>query len=403
MGANSGLSLDPATLLFAISMFGFLMAGTALSMSSSMPSHKGALVEWSKAMTAAGFAFLLYFFRGHAPLLLTFLLANILVTLTAAYGHFAFAMLLEIPTRKTNVGVIGLLGLSGVMASQFFGAPRVLAVFSVSAGLSVVLGMTALQIFRNLQAQGKAVAVVAASVTGLLSAAFAMRAAISMLGDASDVSPASSSTAQVSSLLTGALFIIASSVAFFSVVHERQRTGILERARRDALTGVLTRGAFFELADELAGQAQPCAYGIVMLDIDLFKRINDTFGHSGGDVTLAHAARLIASAVRLSDAVGRYGGEEFCVLLRDCSQKQVADLAQRFVVDAGLQSVRLPDGRMVRYTLSAGYATAESGSPSEAFGSVIERADKALYLAKRGGRNQALPAPLPLGVALVTQ
>lgn len=130
-------------------------------------------------------------------------------------------------------------------------------------------------------------------------------------------------------------------------------------------------------------------YAAVMIDIDHFKAINDTFGHAGGDVTLAHAGRLIASAARISDVAGRYGGEEFCVILRGCGQIEAAQFANRVVADAARQTVRLRDGRQVRYTLSVGYACS-TDETAETVEAVIERADKALYRAKRGGRNQAV-------------
>lgn len=396
MTALSAPALDAATLLFSISMFGFLMAGISLSSASAMPSHRPALVEWSKAMTAAGVAFLFYFLRGHAPWLVTFFFANLLVMATAVYGHFAFLNLLQMEARRTPALAVSMFGLSGVVASYVWDTPRQVAVFTISVGVAVMLGMTAVLLGRSAQSRRTPSALIAAAVTVLLSATFAMRATISAFGDASSVSPASSSAAQLSSLLSGAAFIVAASIGFFTLVHERQRQAIMESARRDGLTGLHTRTAFFDLAAECEEQIQSQPYAIVMIDIDHFKRINDTFGHGGGDVTLAHAARLIAGAVRISDVVGRYGGEEFCILLRDCNERQAADLARRLVLEASRQSVRLPDDRTVSYTLSVGYAVAQpmsQANPStEALNEVIERADRALYVAKRQGRNQALAA-----------
>jgi diguanylate cyclase (GGDEF)-like protein len=133
-----------------------------------------------------------------------------------------------------------------------------------------------------------------------------------------------------------------------------------------------------------------------MVDIDHFKKINDNHGHAAGDLVLAQAARRIAGAVRISDTVGRYGGEEFCVLLPGFDEQQAADVASRLVDEAARQSIRLANGATVRYTLSAGYAVGNSqplaDGPGEALVDVIERADQALYRAKHQGRNRALAA-----------
>jgi diguanylate cyclase (GGDEF)-like protein len=104
--------------------------------------------------------------------------------------------------------------------------------------------------------------------------------------------------------------------------------------------------------------------------------------------------------------VGRYGGEEFCVLLQDGAEQEASLFARRVVGEARKQTVRLVDGRTATYTFSAGYAgyAARSGSmrpdgTKESIAEVIERADRALYQAKGAGRNQAVAAQSPLAAA----
>ena len=144
-------------------------------------------------------------------------------------------------------------------------------------------------------------------------------------------------------------------------------------------------------------------YALLMVDVDRFKSINDTFGHSGGDIVLAHVGRLIAGAFRLSDIAVRYGGEEFCVVLRGCDESDATQFAQRLVREARLQDVRLADGQSTQFTLSVGYACRTAGTPqmtsTESLLDIISRADQALYRAKREGRDQAIAAFLPGKVA----
>ena len=396
MNAVPALSIDPATLVLSISMLGFLMAAVSWSTAIGISDYRAGLQEWGKAMAAIGGGFLLYFLRGHAPWFLTFLVANVLVLSVAYFYHRAHAVALRATPPRRVVPAVCAFGASGIAAAYFLGAPRQLAAFTLSSAIAIILVVTALMIFRGIDRRSMVSAWIAAATAIAMAAGFALRAVLSVVGDAASVSPASSSTAQIGTLMTGALFTAASSIGFFSMVHERLRHETLERSRRDGLTGLYTRSAFFEKAEEMTRATHDERYAVVMVDIDLFKSINDTYGHSGGDITIAHAARLIAGSTRISDVAGRYGGEEFCILLWGCGEQDAAQFSHRLVLEASQQSVRLRDGRNIAFTLSAGYAakTVESSDATvrETLSEVVERGDAALYQAKRGGRNTAVGA-----------
>jgi diguanylate cyclase len=164
------------------------------------------------------------------------------------------------------------------------------------------------------------------------------------------------------------------------------RDGALRAAQVDALTGISNRAHVLQqLAmrlDELRQRQQPC--GLVMLDLDLFKQINDTYGHSAGDKVLLHFARLVEATLRREDGFGRIGGEEFMLLLPNISPEALTHTVNRL-----LESVRvahpLADVPGVRYTASAGIAMLDSiKEPAEN----MHRADHALYVAKAQGRDQ---------------
>ena len=387
------LSIDPATLILAISMLGFLMAAVSWSTAAGIPGYRAGLIEWCKTMAAVGGGFLLYFLIGHAPRFLTFLVANVLVLSVAYFHHRAHAALRASRPRRL-VGFALTFGVSGVLAVYFFDAPRQISAFTVSFAITTMLTVTALMIFRGIERSFMTSAWLSAVTALVMAGGFAVRAALSVVSDAASLSLSASSPAHNGILITGALFTASSSIGFFSMVHERLRSETVESARRDGLTGLYTRTAFFEMAADLDRRADPSGYSVVMLDIDHFKAINDTYGHIAGDVTIAHAARLIANSVRISDSVGRYGGEEFCVLLVGCGEQEAAQFSSRLVVEASQQAVRLRDGRYVSFRLSAGYATRTVG-PAEAVVletaiDVVERADQALYQAKRAGRNRAV-------------
>ncbi|MEF3193408.1 MAG: sensor domain-containing diguanylate cyclase, partial [Halothiobacillaceae bacterium] len=178
-------------------------------------------------------------------------------------------------------------------------------------------------------------------------------------------------------------------VAFQDITERKRLLDALQRqATYDELTGLLNRRQLFELAErELArirrGQVRPAA--LILLDVDHFKRINDTYGHLAGDAVLRHLGQRLLANLRVEDIAARYGGEEFLLLLPDTPLDAARVLAERLRMDAEGSTV-ISDGQMLRYTLSLGVAafTAQDASLEEA----IARADAALYRAKEGGRNR---------------
>ena len=153
----------------------------------------------------------------------------------------------------------------------------------------------------------------------------------------------------------------------------------------DTLTGLFNRRHFFYQAESLVVRAQ--RYGsplsAVMIDLDHFKDINDTFGHSAGDHVLREVARALSAALRKSDLIGRYGGEEFCVLLPEIDLEEGRAAAERLRQEVfNLQIPTLKGTAAV--TASLGVAALNSG---ETLDQLLQRADAALYQAKRAGRN----------------
>jgi diguanylate cyclase (GGDEF)-like protein/PAS domain S-box-containing protein len=168
---------------------------------------------------------------------------------------------------------------------------------------------------------------------------------------------------------------------------EKLASELKRMVTEDQLTGTLTRRAFLERAEGvLAAGHGSDALRLLMLDVDHFKAINDTYGHPVGDKVLAAAAQRVGAAVRQRDFVGRMGGEEFAVLLPHCSHEMTIEIAERIRMSVESHPVILDDGRHVNVTVSVGATCAITGRGGlEALMSV---ADKALYSAKAGGRNR---------------
>jgi diguanylate cyclase (GGDEF)-like protein len=157
-------------------------------------------------------------------------------------------------------------------------------------------------------------------------------------------------------------------------------------ADTDALTGLLNRRAFLPLASDAMSYFKRYrrAICILMIDIDHFKRVNDLYGHAAGDEVIRQVGRIVSEAVRTTDKVARFGGEEFVVLLRETDLKGATIFADR-IRQTVANTVFEPDGPCLRATISIGLAEAEftDGDVDH----TIERADRALYAAKSGGRN----------------
>jgi diguanylate cyclase (GGDEF)-like protein len=158
----------------------------------------------------------------------------------------------------------------------------------------------------------------------------------------------------------------------------------------DPLTGLANRRALFDAVEDQ--QRRPQRAGVLLIDLDHFKRVNDGFGHAVGDAVLVDFAGVLQREVRRECLCARYGGEEFLVLLGEATSTALAGLAERLVVDARARRVALEGLAPIRYTISIGVALAGPGEPVE---SVIQRADRALYEAKDNGRDRWVMAAEP--------
>ena len=169
--------------------------------------------------------------------------------------------------------------------------------------------------------------------------------------------------------------------------HER----IQELASVDGLTGLANHRVFQQAFDNMLVRArrQKSPLGLVLLDIDQFKRLNDTHGHPFGDVVLKGVARVLGTAVRKVDLAARYGGEEFALLLEGSDLDGVRRLVERIRSEVETLRFEAPEGRgQVQVTLSAGLTAFPADGEGKA--ELIDRADKALYHAKEAGRNRAV-------------
>ncbi|QQD19377.1 diguanylate cyclase [Spongiibacter nanhainus] len=164
-------------------------------------------------------------------------------------------------------------------------------------------------------------------------------------------------------------------------------------ASRDSLTQCWNRRMIDELFDSTLAEARRkgSALCVMMVDIDHFKAINDTYGHAIGDTALQHMVAILNQNLREYDQVGRYGGEEFIVVLPTTDRDSAWGIAERVRSAVEYQPSVLSDGREISMTVSIGLAMFEPKRDPDRR-SLMERADQALYKAKRSGRNRIIVA-----------
>lgn len=183
-------------------------------------------------------------------------------------------------------------------------------------------------------------------------------------------------------LIIGGLMVVAA-----RLLHVTERDSLI-----DVLTGLPNRRSFFNQLNKEVSRADRSSreFSVMILDVDHFKSVNDTYGHDTGDEVLRHIAQAMLRGMRSSDVVARYGGEEFVVLMPETPLHQSLQVAEKIRRIVSAAAVACPTTRkQISPTISAGVATfpADGMDANE----ILKKADNALYEAKQNGRNRVLP------------
>jgi two-component system cell cycle response regulator len=176
------------------------------------------------------------------------------------------------------------------------------------------------------------------------------------------------------------------------LIHAREE--LRAQAMRDSLTGLWNRSAFLDLFQRELQRAVRVngRTGLLLLDLDNFKQVNDTYGHLAGDMVLKESARRLRQNVRSYDFVGRYGGEEFLIALPGSGREQLCQRAEAIRTAICSETFRTPQGDVL-VSLSIGVAVAEPGERSAS--DLLAVADVGLYKAKDSGRNRSVYCEKP--------
>ena len=171
------------------------------------------------------------------------------------------------------------------------------------------------------------------------------------------------------------------------------REEMRRQAMRDSLTGAWNHAAILDiLRREMArSERDGGPISVILADLDHFKRVNDCFGHPAGDEALCEAHHRMAAAMRPYDTIGRYGGEEFLIVLPGCDETDAWQFCERMRASVADRAM-LYNGQEISVTISAGAAVHDHSVPADAQ-ALLQAADQALYCAKNAGRNRVVLAP----------
>ncbi|WDY59850.1 GGDEF domain-containing protein [Pseudomonas sp. PSKL.D1] len=335
-------------------------------------------------------AYVCYTLYGHAPLWLSYGVGNSLLSLALAFYAASLFWVREQAVPWRLIFSIPLLLLVGLLLLLDTLEPRMLLATLV---LMLQCSMILYWVRRRRAWAGSAhLLLVIGSLISLVG--LGMRAVAVIGGTAVDMRYDTSNLKQSVSVAIGTATVMMYAIGLVLMAKERSETRLQHLALRDVLTGTFNRGAILERFsaefDRARGEQRSLA--VAMIDIDHFKRINDRYGHLAGDEVLCHCVRQLLQRIRQTDSLGRYGGEEFLLLLPD-TDREGALQALHGLREAIACSPAHFAGDEIALRFSVGLWCGVP-SPQHNPTSLLAQADAALYQAKAAGRNTVQMAAL---------
>ena len=335
-------------------------------------------------------AWVLIGIRGQVPGMLMVAVANDLLFIGAALEMISLLLIKESFTSQVRKHYLTLLAVCALVfsAAALFGASEELRVALSSAFLALLMALPAYQLFTC--GHPSVLQRTIAGFYGVNIVLLLLRAvgAVATDYDLGLLTPSIFNTALFVLLF---LHLISGSMGFILLDKEKLDAELLRAASVDGLTDTLNRQSFEKRAGEMialfARRQEPVS--CLLLDIDDFKQVNDTHGHVAGDEVLRQFALTIKGLLRNYDLLGRYGGEEFAILLPGADSVQAMEIAQR--LRGSVEAMRIDGNELLRCTVSIGVSTMIPGmdTKTEHF---YRLSDKALYHAKDLGKNRVTAA-----------
>lgn len=369
------------TLFAAVALVAIILAFCLLLVGQS--NRRDNLLLTGCGLLAHALAYVCYTVYGHAPLWLSYGLGNSLLSLALAFYSASLFRIREQVVPWRLLFIIPVIMLTGLMLLLDTFEPRMLLATLV---LVVQCSMILYWSRRYVERPGRAHLLL--EIGAMISLiGLGMRALAVVNGHAVEMRYDVSNLKQSISVAIGTVTVMMYSIGLVLMAKERSESRLQHLALRDVLTGTFNRRAILErFAVELdRARNERSSLAVAMIDIDHFKRINDLHGHLAGDEVLCHCVRELQMRLRLSDSLGRYGGEEFLLLL-PCTDREGAMATLQSLRETIARSPACFAGDEIALRFSVGLWCGIPG-PHDNTASLLAQADAALYQAKAGGRN----------------
>lgn len=323
-------------------------------------------------------------FKGIMPLHITVSLANTAIFIGAALEAIALLRAINAYNSKTRRLYIALTGCCILIfhAAILLGNSEAnrIAIASLNTGLLLIMPA-----IRMLEGKKSSMLMKFMGVMYMIIAIGAMLRAIMAWYSSESLSLYEPSLYQAISFLSLYILLFLGNIGFVLLSKEKADQELLHIASYDDLTGIWNRRTFMNAAEQTIAncydRAKPVS--MILMDVDHYKMINDTYGHDVGDVVLQEYSKRVQSVLRVGDLIGRYGGDEFAVLLPNTDVNDARAIAEAIRSSMKQTSIQMPMGITISIGLAVSSAKEELLLPT-----LIKQCDIALYKAKQNGRNQ---------------
>lgn len=385
------MGLDPRSLVIASLLSAVLLGGVSVGFAAIRGTSR-IIGAWGAAMLVLATGLLGLGLRDIIPLWISAVVGNMLIVAGIALAMRALRVFVGSKPRDAMTWVL----LAALVLMLVYFTEVNASSIGRTIAISAALGIIALRAAMLLRRRAPAECRLSSRVTEYVFWLVAWITAFRIVGTLFFPPPGSLSqtpfNATVFLFYSGFIIVATLSVMWMEI--ETLQAELLRSARYDSLTGLQNRGTFladFEREVSRCERGAP-AFSLALFDLDHFKRLNDQYGHPFGDQVLRAFANVLKAGIRKYDTAGRYGGEEFALLMPATGKDTALRVAERMRRDLEARGITV-EGKRIEVTVSGGIAT--YGQDGEGWDTLLSAADDALYKAKEGGRNRILTAGKP--------